>query len=40
MQNIFGKKSGNVVDFWEAKASEKRFIRGIEIGINEGELNE
>ena len=37
---VFGKKSGNVVDFWEAKDYEKRFIRGIEIGINEGELNE
>ena len=34
---VFGKQSGNVVDFWEGKASKKRFIRGINIGINEGE---
>ena len=34
---VFGKQSGNVVDLWEAKASKKRFIEGINNGINEGE---
>ena len=34
---VFGKNSGNVVDLWESKASEMRFIEGINNGISEGE---
>ncbi|MDP7061121.1 MAG: TlpA disulfide reductase family protein [Candidatus Marinimicrobia bacterium] len=33
---VYGKNSGNVVDYWEAKKSEKRFVEALEKAINEG----
>ena len=36
---VYGKKTGNVVDFWERKRPEKRFVKAIEKAIKEGELS-
>ena len=33
---VYGKNSGNVVDSWEAKKSEARFIEALNKAINEG----
>lgn len=36
---VYGKKSGNVVDFWERKRSKERFVNAIEKAIKDGELS-
>ena len=33
---VYGKNSGNVVDSWEAKKSEARFVEAFNKAINEG----
>ena len=33
---VYGKNSGNVVDSWEAKKSEARFVEALKKAINEG----
>ena len=33
---VYGMNSGNVVDCWEAKKSEARFVEAFNIAINEG----
>ena len=34
---VYDKNSGNVVDFWEAKKPESRFLEAIKVAINEGD---
>ena len=36
---VYSKKSGNVVDFWERKRSEERFVNAIEKAIKDGEMS-
>ncbi len=36
---VYGKKSGNVVDLWERKRSEERFVNAIEKAIKDGEVS-
>ena len=33
---VYGKNSGNVVDYWEAKKNEARFVEAFNKAINEG----